>query len=412
MDGARAGLFHIFPGQISIQALTRPGQTTAQLQVILNCDLPNEIRSNLFEIAVASASPQFFFFVNNLDGVNPIAAVNHTTGAFVGSPGIRPDITTRPARPGDTVILFLTGLGETAPRFEPGVLPNEAGRTVFPVRVMLGDREVQAIYAGVTPFNAGLYQLSFTIREGLPPGKLSGDGNSPRPLRRNHFPRRRLHRGGVTGLEAWTEVHARVLALDWGKRGETQRPGQDRPQRARGKAPRRFACYGGSGLSPRWLQRPAVAIFRMQILIRLGLTGKRHVLGRPTSTGFPASGSRYSLALRFPQAAPRNQSSNWLSSNPCRRKATRPGASCSAADRAPAARPLVFDRPCTPPSCLPRGFASFLASVRSVHDCSLLADDHFRRLVFRLASRVGEWFPRPPPPLLDAAACSRRRHTK
>ncbi len=170
MDGARAGLFHIFPGQISIQALTRPGQTTAQLQVILNCDLPNEIRSNLFEIAVASASPQFFFFVNNLDGVNPIAAVNHTTGAFVGSPGIRPDITTRPARPGDTVILFLTGLGETAPRFEPGVLPNEAGRTVFPVRVMLGDREVQAIYAGVTPFNAGLYQLSFTIREGLPPG--------------------------------------------------------------------------------------------------------------------------------------------------------------------------------------------------------------------------------------------------
>ncbi len=35
---------------------------------------------------------------------------------------------------------------------------------------MLGDREVQAIYAGVTPFNAGLYQLSFTIREGLPPG--------------------------------------------------------------------------------------------------------------------------------------------------------------------------------------------------------------------------------------------------
>ena len=170
MDGTRAGLFHIFPGQISIQALTRPGQTAAEVQVILNCALQNEARSNTFEITVASASPQFFSFVANQDGMNPISAVNETTGSFVGQPGLIPNVTFRPAREGDTVTLFLTGLGETIPRFDPGVLPNEVGPTALPVRVMLGDREVQAIYAGVTPGNAGLYQLSFTIPPGLPPG--------------------------------------------------------------------------------------------------------------------------------------------------------------------------------------------------------------------------------------------------
>ena len=115
-------------------------------------------------------SYQFFSFVINPDGANPIAAVNETTVAFIGHPGLIPTLTFRPARAGDAVTLFLTGLGETVPRFDPGVLPNRAGSPALPVRVILGDREVQVIYAGVTPGNAGLYQLSFVIPQGLPAG--------------------------------------------------------------------------------------------------------------------------------------------------------------------------------------------------------------------------------------------------
>lgn len=173
MNGSRAPLFLVSPGQINLQAAIAPGVNAASVEVIVNCDQPNTLRSAAFNLPIAAATPQFFFFVNNLDGVNPIAAVNETTGAFIGAPDLIPGAAFEPARPGETVTLFMTGLGTTNPNIEPGVIPTVAARTTLPVSVQVGGVAVETIYAGVTPFFAGLYQVSFTLPLDTPSGNLA-----------------------------------------------------------------------------------------------------------------------------------------------------------------------------------------------------------------------------------------------
>jgi uncharacterized protein (TIGR03437 family) len=172
MNGRRTPLFAVFPGQINLQAAITPGVNAATVVVILNCDQPNALRSAAFNLPIAAASPEFFFFVGNASGVNPIAAVNETTGTFVGAPGLIPGAVFEAARPNEVVTVFLTGLGETTPRWEVGQLPTAAARTTLPVSIQIGGAEVETIYAGVTPGFAGLYQASFRIPADAAAGDL------------------------------------------------------------------------------------------------------------------------------------------------------------------------------------------------------------------------------------------------
>jgi uncharacterized protein (TIGR03437 family) len=172
MSGVRAPLFAVFPKQINLQAAIPPGVSAVAVEVILNCDQPNALRSNPFNLPIAAASPEFFFFVYNPDGVNPVAAINETTGRYAGAAGLIPGAIFEPARPNEVVTVYLTGLGETDPRWEPGALPTAAARTTQPVSIQIGGAAVETIYAGVTPGYAGLYQASFRIPESAAAGDL------------------------------------------------------------------------------------------------------------------------------------------------------------------------------------------------------------------------------------------------
>ena len=92
----------------------------------------------------------------------------------------------------------MTGLGDTTPRFAPGELPDRPGPTVAPVTVTLGGRTLTPAYAGVTPGNAGLYQVSFVLDEGTPSGDLDLRVTVGNRRRRNLHSARRLPLGRVT----------------------------------------------------------------------------------------------------------------------------------------------------------------------------------------------------------------------
>ncbi len=172
MDGRRTPLLAVYPGQINFQAVTAVNQTSAEIRVVLNCGLGTEIRSNPYTIGVAPASPEFFYFTLSLDGHNPIAGYNHETGILLGRPGLLEGVTFVPAHPGDILTIFVTGLGETTPRYEPGVLPDEAADSLRNVEVRIGGRLATVIYAGVAPDYAGLYQINVEMPPDLPAGDL------------------------------------------------------------------------------------------------------------------------------------------------------------------------------------------------------------------------------------------------
>ncbi len=170
----RAPIFAVLPGQLNVQApALAPGNTT--VQVITKCDTPQAETSNAEPITVQATAPEFFYFVHNGDGHNPIAAINAVTGAYVGAPGLIPGASFTPARSGDILTLFATGFGATDPSFGPGELPNTAAQVTAPVSITLGGVPIAAadiLYVGVSQ-NAGVYQVNIRVPQGL------GDGDQP-----------------------------------------------------------------------------------------------------------------------------------------------------------------------------------------------------------------------------------------
>jgi uncharacterized protein (TIGR03437 family) len=76
-----------------------------------------------------------------------------------------------PAHAGDTVVVYLTGLGRTAPNPSMGEIPGYAAPMVAiaSLKVTLDGKAVDPAlikYAGVTPGSAGLYQINLYIPDG------------------------------------------------------------------------------------------------------------------------------------------------------------------------------------------------------------------------------------------------------
>jgi uncharacterized protein (TIGR03437 family) len=77
-----------------------------------------------------------------------------------------------PAKPGDTIVVYLTGLGQTSNRLPAGTIQPLADQilTLASLKVTLGGAPIDAAhlkYAGVTPGSAGLYQINLVVPDGV-----------------------------------------------------------------------------------------------------------------------------------------------------------------------------------------------------------------------------------------------------
>jgi uncharacterized protein (TIGR03437 family) len=78
-----------------------------------------------------------------------------------------------PAKPGDVLTLYATGLGLTNPSFAAGQLPSGASSIASDLQVTIGSTtlaKTDVLYAGVTPSTAGLYQINIHLPLAIPNG--------------------------------------------------------------------------------------------------------------------------------------------------------------------------------------------------------------------------------------------------
>jgi len=78
-----------------------------------------------------------------------------------------------PAHPGDTVVLYATGLGHTQPNLAPGVVPATAAQIQNPASfsLLLNGTAIDPTfvkYVGLTPGWVGLYQVNFILPGNVP----------------------------------------------------------------------------------------------------------------------------------------------------------------------------------------------------------------------------------------------------
>jgi uncharacterized protein (TIGR03437 family) len=94
--------------------------------------------------------------------------------------------TDAPAHPGDTIVIYLTGLGRTSAKPPPGDIPKAADSilALSSLKVIIGPVTVTPAlikYAGVTPGSGGLYQINLVVPEGVgvdPELKVAADVTS------------------------------------------------------------------------------------------------------------------------------------------------------------------------------------------------------------------------------------------
>ncbi len=149
-----AGIFYVSPKQINFQVPNILMPATVQVQVVLDGNAGPQV-----PVTLRPAAPALY----QLDPATVIATKPDGSLYTVSSP----------ARAGDWVILYATGLGGTLPPLNNLEIPHTAadiqqqGLQILLNTVPL-DRNLVA-YAGVAPGFAGLYQINVQLPAQFPP---------------------------------------------------------------------------------------------------------------------------------------------------------------------------------------------------------------------------------------------------
>jgi uncharacterized protein (TIGR03437 family) len=149
IDYSPAALYYVSPTQINF--LVPPDLLPGPVTVYVDVDT---LRGPLIQMTLTPAAPGLF----QLDSQNAVATL---PDGSVLTP-------TSPAKPGNIVILWATGLGAVVPPVDGFELPTAAARLVAgaDLSILLDGTPVDpgAIqYAGVAPGNAGLYQINLKL---------------------------------------------------------------------------------------------------------------------------------------------------------------------------------------------------------------------------------------------------------
>jgi uncharacterized protein (TIGR03437 family) len=173
VNGQSAPLAYVQGDQINFQAPTLTNAASASVVVIANPGGPNELRSDPFVVTTQQAFAPALFTFNG----KSVAATNAAGTAIIGDGTIPTSV---PAKPGDIVVMYATGLGNTTPAFSPGDIANTAARLAAAVSVSVGGIQVpdaEVLYAGASPQSiCGLQQINVRLPAALP------DGNVPLTL--------------------------------------------------------------------------------------------------------------------------------------------------------------------------------------------------------------------------------------
>ena len=160
IGGMPAPLYYVSPTVISaIVPYSFPTDYSYQDVQVIN----NGAASNTVQVTARDTSPGIFTVPAGGIGNGAILhAVDYSL--------VAPD---NPAKAGETVLMFLTGLGVVSPLVADGAAgPTNPLSLATPPSVYIDGAEAKVLFAGLAPSLTGLYQLNLTIPNGVSTGKV------------------------------------------------------------------------------------------------------------------------------------------------------------------------------------------------------------------------------------------------
>jgi uncharacterized protein (TIGR03437 family) len=184
LSGTPAPLLAVSATQIIFQVpLLQAGSGTADVSVTTACGSGQDVQIAAVTLPVQTTTPELFYAARNTDGTAMVAVMNNASAQAVTS-----------SLPGDSVTVYLTGLGATDSTNPGDVLSGNVGVNAS-VTIQLGTETITpdwvttpaalpgAPYVTSIGENAGVYMIEFTIPADAPGGNLplivtTGDGST------------------------------------------------------------------------------------------------------------------------------------------------------------------------------------------------------------------------------------------
>jgi len=174
MDGNEVPLLFASPRQINAQVpVELAGKSVARLSVLLN--------------GVASISP-IVLLVPAAPGIFAADGSGRGRGAVLHASDFSAVTAERPARPGEILAVYATGLGATVPVVETGraASNNPLAITRITPTATIGGIAAPVRFSGLAPSFVGLYQVNLEVPAGVPSGQqtllLTSNGVASNPV--------------------------------------------------------------------------------------------------------------------------------------------------------------------------------------------------------------------------------------
>jgi uncharacterized protein (TIGR03437 family) len=159
IGGQAAYVAYISPTQVNAQVPSNVGTGPLQVQVSTasGTSAASSINVNLLQPALL-ALPSF-----QVGGKQYVTATFTDGVTFVGPTGAFPGFTSRPAKPGETIVIFGIGFGPVSGSIPAGQIVQQLNSLTTAVQFQLNGTPAPLGYYGLAPQAVGEYQFNMTI---------------------------------------------------------------------------------------------------------------------------------------------------------------------------------------------------------------------------------------------------------
>jgi len=159
IGGQDAFIAYISPTQVNAQLPSNVGPGPQQIMVTTaaGTSAPYIITVNLAQPGLL-APPSF-----QIRGKQYAAALSNDGATYVLPPGAIPGTASRPAYPGETIVLYGVGFGPVTPIVEAGEVVQQSNALTMPVQIFFGQIPARVSYAGLASGTVGLYQFNVVV---------------------------------------------------------------------------------------------------------------------------------------------------------------------------------------------------------------------------------------------------------
>jgi uncharacterized protein (TIGR03437 family) len=164
IGGQAAFLEYVSPGKIHAQIPSGVGLGPQEVRAITTGGTSEPQMITVNEVQPGLLAPATL----QLGGRQYTEALSPDGSALILPAGAMQDSAARPARPGDTIVLYGVGFGKVTPDVTAGNIVTSDNSLILPFQVFFGGMPATVSYAGLAPGSIGLYQFNVVVPDTAP----------------------------------------------------------------------------------------------------------------------------------------------------------------------------------------------------------------------------------------------------